>query len=90
VVVLNQLMGSQPSPLSVSQGVFTFTGNRTFFTRPDQLLPDRKKLTYLHGDASHFYPSTLIFYTQHRVNITIYRTVYLHACVNVNAFAIKI
>jgi hypothetical protein len=36
------------------------------------------KFVKMHGDASHFYPSTLIFYTRHRVNITIYRTVYLH------------
>jgi hypothetical protein len=40
--------------------------------------------------GSHFYPSTLIFYTRQRVNIMIYRTVYLHACVNVNAYAINI
>ena len=30
------------------------------------------------GDASDFYRSALVFYTRHRVNITIYRTVYLH------------
>ena len=28
-------------------------------------------------DASDIYPSALVFYTRHRVNITIYRTVYL-------------
>ena len=32
----------------------------------------------MHGDASDFYRSALVFYTRHRVNITIYRTVYLH------------
>ena len=32
----------------------------------------------MHGDASEFYRSALVFYTRHRVNITIYRTVYLH------------
>ena len=47
------------------------------------------KFAKMHGDVSHFYPSTLIFYTRQRVNITIYRTVYLHTCVNVNAYAIK-
>ena len=29
-------------------------------------------------DASDIYPSALVFYTRHQVNITIYRTVYLH------------
>ena len=32
----------------------------------------------MHVDASDIYPSALVFYTRHRVNITIYRTVYLH------------
>jgi hypothetical protein len=32
----------------------------------------------MHVDASDIYPSALVFYTQHLVNITIYRTVYLH------------
>jgi hypothetical protein len=33
----------------------------------------------MHVDASDIYPSTLVFYTWHRINITIYhRTVYLH------------
>jgi hypothetical protein len=32
----------------------------------------------MHGDASDFYRSALVFYTQHQVNITIYQTVYLH------------
>jgi hypothetical protein len=32
----------------------------------------------LHGDASDFYRSALVFYTRHQVTITIYRTVYLH------------
>jgi hypothetical protein len=32
----------------------------------------------MHEDASDFYPSTLVFYTRHQVNITIYRTVYLY------------
>jgi hypothetical protein len=30
------------------------------------------------GDASDFYQFTLVFYTRHQVNITIYRTVYLY------------
>ena len=39
----------------------------------------------------HIYPSALIFYTGHQVNITVYRTVYLYiqTCVNVNAYPIK-
>ena len=32
----------------------------------------------MHVDASDIYPSALVFYTRHRVNITIYPTVYLH------------
>ena len=32
----------------------------------------------MHVDASDIYPSVLVFYTRHRVNITIYQTVYLH------------
>jgi hypothetical protein len=33
----------------------------------------------MHVDASDIYPSALVFYTRHRVNIAIYhRTVYLH------------
>ena len=32
----------------------------------------------MHVDTSDIYPSALVFYTRHRVNITIYRTVYLH------------
>ena len=32
----------------------------------------------MHVDASDIYPSALVFYTRHRVHITIYRTVYLH------------
>jgi hypothetical protein len=34
----------------------------------------------MHVDASEsdIYSSALVFYTRHRVNITIYRTVYLH------------
>ena len=32
----------------------------------------------MHVDTSDIYPSALVFYTQQRVNITIYRTVYLH------------
>ena len=32
----------------------------------------------MHVDASDIYPSTLVFYTRYRVNITIYQTVYLH------------
>ena len=39
---------------------------------------DHSKFVEMHGDASDFYPSTLIFYTRHRVNIMIYRTVYLY------------
>ena len=29
-------------------------------------------------NSSDIYPSALVFYTRHQVNITIYRTVYLH------------
>ena len=36
------------------------------------------KFVEMHGDASDFYRSALVFYTQHQVNITIYRTFYLH------------
>ena len=36
------------------------------------------KFVEMHGDASDFYRSALVFYSRHRVNITIYRTVYLH------------
>jgi hypothetical protein len=36
------------------------------------------KFVEMHGNASDFYRSTLVFYTEHRVNITIYLTVYLH------------
>jgi hypothetical protein len=36
------------------------------------------KFVEMHGDASDFYRSALVFYTPHWVNITIYRTVYLH------------
>jgi hypothetical protein len=36
------------------------------------------KFVEMHIDASDIYPSALVFYTRHRVNITIYRTVYLH------------
>jgi hypothetical protein len=36
------------------------------------------KFVEMHVDASDIYPSALVFYTRHRVNITIYRTVYLH------------
>ena len=32
----------------------------------------------MHVDASDIYPSALVFYTRHRVHITINRTVYLH------------
>ena len=32
----------------------------------------------MHVDALDIYPSALVFYNRHRVNITIYRTVYLH------------
>jgi hypothetical protein len=32
----------------------------------------------MHVDASDIYPSALLFNTRYRVNITIYRTVYLH------------
>jgi hypothetical protein len=32
----------------------------------------------MHVDVSVIYPSALVFYTRHQVNITIYRTVYLH------------
>ena len=36
------------------------------------------KFVEIHVDASDIHPSTLVFYTWRRVNITIYRTVYLH------------
>jgi hypothetical protein len=38
------------------------------------------KFVEMHIDVSDIYPSTLLFYNRHRVNIniTIYRTVYLH------------
>jgi hypothetical protein len=36
------------------------------------------KFVEMHGVASDIYPSALVFYTRHRVNIKIYRTVYLH------------
>ena len=36
------------------------------------------KFVEMHVDASDIYPSASVFYTRHRVNITIYRTVYLH------------
>ena len=36
------------------------------------------KFVEMHVDASDIYPSVLVFYTRHRVNITIYQTVYLH------------
>jgi len=36
------------------------------------------KFIEMHGRLPDIYPSTLIFYTQHQVNITIYRTVNLH------------
>jgi hypothetical protein len=38
------------------------------------------KFVEMHVDASDIYPSALVllFYTRHRVNITIYQTVYLH------------
>jgi len=35
------------------------------------------KFVEMHGTLPDIYPSTLVFYTRHRVNITIYRTVYL-------------
>jgi hypothetical protein len=35
------------------------------------------KFVEMHGVASDIYPSALVFYTRHRVNIKIYRTVYL-------------
>jgi hypothetical protein len=38
----------------------------------------KSKFVEMHVDASDIYPSALVFYTRHRVNITIYRTVYLH------------
>ena len=36
------------------------------------------KFVEMHGDASDFYRSSLVFYTRHQVNVTIYRTVFLH------------
>jgi hypothetical protein len=36
------------------------------------------KFIEMHRRIPDIYPSTLVFYTRHRVNITIYRTVYLH------------
>ena len=32
----------------------------------------------MHIDTSDIYPSALVFYTRHQVNISIYGTVYLH------------
>jgi hypothetical protein len=42
----------------------------------------------MHIDASDIYPSALVFYTRHQVNITIYRTVYLHTdmCLQTNSY----
>jgi len=37
------------------------------------------KFVEMHGDASEFYLSALVFYTRHRDNIMIYRTAYLHS-----------
>ena len=36
------------------------------------------KFIEMRGDASEFYLSALVFNTRRRVNITIYRTVYLY------------
>ena len=36
------------------------------------------KFVEMHAVASDIYSSALVFYTRHQVNITIYRTVYLH------------
>ena len=36
------------------------------------------KFVEMYGDASDFYRSPLVFYTEPQVNIEIYRTVYLH------------
>jgi hypothetical protein len=36
------------------------------------------KFVEMHGDASDIYPPAMVFYTRHRVKITIYGTVYLH------------
>jgi len=50
------------------------------------------KFVGMHGDYSDFYPSTLGFYTQHRVNIILWSIdlfIYIQTCVNVNAYAIK-
>jgi hypothetical protein len=35
------------------------------------------KFVEMHGTLPNIYPSALVFYTRHRVNITIYRTIYL-------------
>ena len=36
------------------------------------------KFVEMHRKPPDIYPSALVFYTQHQVIITIYRTVYLH------------
>jgi hypothetical protein len=36
------------------------------------------KFVEMHRDASDFYRSSLVFYTRHQVNVTIYQTVFLH------------
>ena len=36
------------------------------------------KFVEMHGTLPDAYPSALVFYTRHRVNIMIYRTAYLH------------
>ena len=36
------------------------------------------KFVEMHRTLTDLYPSALVFYTRRRVNITIYRTVYLH------------
>ena len=46
------------------------------------------KFFEMHGTLPDIYPSALVFYTLHRVNITIYQTVYLHPEVY-NAYPIK-
>ena len=48
------------------------------------------KFVEMHRTHPNVYPSALVFYTRHRVNITIYQTVYLHPDMcKVNAYPIK-
>ena len=41
------------------------------------------KFVEMHGVVPDIYPSALVFYTRHRVNIMIYRTVYLQTLMHI-------